>query len=996
MNVRGTFRIRVCGWILVSPLLGVSTLVSNSASGSTASDLERRFVRRVRPFLETYCFDCHNKEKQKGKLDLTVYSTPERVAQDYRRWDILLEKLQTNEMPPDEARHHPPPELRKNVADWIQTFRTHQAERTAGDPGPVLARRLSNAEYDYTVRDLTRVDIRPTREFPVDPANEAGFDNSGESLAMSPTLLKKYLAAARRVANHIVLTPDGFTFAPHPMVTDPDRDKYSVKRIVDFYQRQPTHYADYFMAAWRFKNRFTLGETKALLADMAGKKQLSAKYLATIWSALEEGPDEAGPFAALRKRWRELAGADTNDAARVRLGCEQMSDFVVQLHQRLKTDVKNLGVPGIAAGSQPLVLWKDRELAANHQRYVPGTLHVQAAPRELDKATVSADVEQALAFPADDAARTSFEAALARFCRIFPDAFCVSERGLVFLTEDKESKGRLLSAGFHLMVGYFRDDAPLYELLLDPNQQRELDTLWQELDFITSAPMRQYKDFIFFERAEPPWFMQGAEFDFARSEDQDVTSEAKIRQLAEAYRIKARRNGGEGAAIAAIEDYFKNISAQVRWIEAARLAAEPSYLKSLLALAERAYRRPLSRAERDDLLSFYRELRSKDGLNCEEAIRDTVTSILMSPHFCYRVQPAPVKGVRSLSDHALASRLSYFLWSSMPDEALLARVEAGDLHRPKILLGQVRRMLHDERVRALATEFGGNWLDFRRFEEHNSVDRERFKTFNNELRQAMFEEPIQFFLDVLREDRGVLNFLYGDYTFVNPILAKHYGMPDSNAGPQQWRRVDDAHRYDRGGLLPMSVFLTLNSPGLRTSPVKRGYWIVRRLLGETIPPPPPSVPELPRDEATLGAETLRETLARHRQDKSCAGCHARFDSYGLVFENYGPIGERRLLDLGGHPVDTRALFPDGTEETGVDGLRDYLRKHRQEDFLENLCRKLLAYSLSRSLQLSDDSTIRDMRATLAAKDHRFSSLVESIVTSPQFLNQRSENPATKK
>ena len=182
----------------------------------------------------------------------------------------------------------------------------------------------------------------------------------------------------------------------------------------------------------------------------------------------------------------------------------------------------------------------------------------------------------------------------------------------------------------------------------------------------------------------------------------------------------------------------------------------------------------------------------------------------------------------------------------MPDDELLARAAAGDLHRPEVLAAQARRMLRDDRVRGLATEFAGNWLDFRRFEEHNSVDRERFPTFDDELRAAMFEEPIRFFIDLVRDDRPVLDFLDAGHTFVNPALARHYGMPDLGAaGPDDWVRVDDARRYGRGGLLPMAVFLTKNAPGLRTSPVKRGYWVVRRLLGEEIPPPRPRSPSCP-------------------------------------------------------------------------------------------------------------------------------------------------------
>jgi Protein of unknown function (DUF1588)/Protein of unknown function (DUF1585) len=221
-------------------------------------------------------------------------------------------------------------------------------------------------------------------------------------------------------------------------------------------------------------------------------------------------------------------------------------------------------------------------------------------------------------------------------------------------------------------------------------------------------------------------------------------------------------------------------------------------------------------------------------------------------------------------------------------------------------------------------------------------------------------------------------------------------MPESRVNSNDWVRVNDADRYGRGSLLPMSVFLTKNAPGLRTSPVKRGYWVVRRLLGEQIPPPPPTVPELPNDEAKFGDLTLREALARHRQDKSCAGCHARFDAFGLVFEGFGPVGERRDTDFAGRPVDTHATFPGGSEGAGVDGLRRYLREHRQQDFLDNLCRKLLVYALGRSLLLSDDGIIDDMRAKLAANSYRFSSLMETIVTSPQFLTRRDQDALTKR
>src|SRR5258706_1869970 len=272
----------------------------------------------------------------------------------------------------------------------------------------------------------------------------------------------------------------------------------------------------------------------------------------------------------------------------------------------------------------------------------------------------------------------------------------------------------------------------------------------------------------------------------------------------------------------------------------------------------------------------------------------------------------------------------------MPDRELTDLAAAGQLRKPDALVAQANRMLRDPRVRGLAVEFAGNWLDFRRFEQHNGVDRARFPSFTNELRQVMFEGPIRFFIDIARRDGSVLDFLYGDYTFANAVLAKHYGMPHpEETASHEWVRVDGASRFGRGGLLPMAVFLTNNSPGLRTSPVKRGNWVVKRVLGERIPPPPAKVPELPGDEATLGNLTLRKTLARHRADPSCAACHERFDSFGLVFEGYGPVGELRDKDLGGRNVDTTALFPNGNEGAGLAGLRDYVRLRRQGDFVDN-------------------------------------------------------------
>jgi len=1009
---------------------------------ATPPSIQQQFTQTVQPFVKQYCFACHSGAKPAAGFDLKSYTDVAKVVEDHPRWSLVREKLLAKEMPPKQM-PQPPEGASERVVNWIQAMRTSEARKNAGDPGPVLARRLSNAEYDYTIRDLTGVDIRPAREFPVDPANTAGFDNSGESLTMSPALLKKYLQAAHDVADHVVLTPDGIDFSPNPMLVDTDRDKYATHRIVDFYLRQPTDYADYFQAAWRFKNRAALGKPAATLASTAADAKVSAKYLPMIWQLLEEAPaaakTEVGPIAKLQGMWRALPPANKADDLRAK--CIEMRDFVVKIRTHTAMQFSAPLVNGIPPASQPLLNWKLHEYATHRRHSDPNDLrndndppevmpvigkypglHTESAPRWAALSAKARFGDPDLVVPA--AERKRYEASFERFASVFPDKFYVSERGRYF-PDDSEDKGRLLSAGYHSVLGFYRDDQPLMELILDDKGQRELNRLWEEFEFISQFTARTFIQYFFNQSGEV--YGKGAESASLRPVGHEITDTPVIMQLRDAYIARAVADPtkdttppevtdrffsadpnvkNDPIAPAAIRSHFDGIDATLRTFEKMHAASEPKHLDALLKFAARAYRRPLSPAERDDILSYYHTLREKNDLTHEEAIRNSIASILMSPDFCYRIdldsRSSTVTSAtgRPLSGHALASRLSYFLWSSMPDQELLRHAAAGDLQRPDVLIAQTRRMLKDPRVRGMATEFTGNWLDFRRFENYNAVDRERFPTFTSELREAMFQEPIRYVEDVIHNDRPITDLVYGNYTFVNPVLAKHYGMPDprgdkSDKGDANtWVRVDDAARYQRGGLLPMAVFLTANSPGLRTSPVKRGYWVVHRVLGQVIPPPPPVVPELPSDEAKSDLP-IRDMLAQHRANPVCASCHARFDTFGLAFEGYGPVGDARDKDLAGRPIDAKASFPGGSEGTGLDGVRAYIRENRQNQFLDGFERKLLVYALNRSLLLSDELVIDRMQAKLAANHYRFSLLVEAIVTSPQFLNQRNSEPNEK-
>ncbi|HWE50510.1 MAG TPA: DUF1587 domain-containing protein, partial [Bryobacteraceae bacterium] len=633
----------------VSVLLALATAVS--AADAASPVLDRQFEQTVRPFVTKYCIGCHSGQMPAAQFDLKSYTTVDMVTADYPRWALVMERLTAKEMPP-KPMPPPPAEAREQVIAWIQALRTDLVKKSAGDPGVVLARRLTNAEYNYTVRDLTGHDMDVTRQFPVDPANPAGFDNSGESLTMSPALLNKYLQAAREVSDHMVFTPDGIDFAPYPMLVETDRDKYAIQRILSFYSEQPTDYADYFQAAWQFRYRATLHKPQATLASIAASSKLSPKYLPMVWQILHE-KDAVGPILKLEKMWQELPPPAAHQPPDVvRAQCVAMRDFVVKIRAHTAMQFAAPVVKGLPAGSQPLLNWKLKEYASHRRDSDPHDLrndtdppevvpeipkypglHKEAAPRWAALSAKARAGDPDLVVPA--AERSRYQAAFERFASVFPDTFYVTERGRYF-PDDSEDKGRLLSAGYHSVVGFFRDDTPLMELILDEKGQKELDGLWDEFDFVANFTARTWVQYFFNQSGEVQG--KGAESGTARPADHQITDEAVIMGMRDAYLAKARANpNNDPVAPQAIRDHFYRVNTTLRRLERERAEAEPKQIDALLRFTAHAYRRPLTKAERDDLVAYYHSLRAKNELSHEDALRDSVVSVLMSPDFLYRI-----------------------------------------------------------------------------------------------------------------------------------------------------------------------------------------------------------------------------------------------------------------------------------------------------------------------------------------------------------------------
>ncbi|HQR09427.1 MAG TPA: DUF1592 domain-containing protein [Gemmatales bacterium] len=491
---------------------------------------------------------------------------------------------------------------------------------------------------------------------------------------------------------------------------------------------------------------------------------------------------------------------------------------------------------------------------------------------------------------------------------------------------------------------FHREDEPLLRMFLDAEQIKRLNHLWEEHQFVS----RQAE-------AEEAYLPQFIGF--------------------------VSQDGAPGML-----EFFKaqqpNFKQRLEAFQKKELAASAIQLDALMEFAGRAYRRPVDAKEQKELRELYETIRSK-GASHLDAVRGVLTRILVSPAFLFRAEHSPVgKAPGQVNDWELATRLSYFLWSSLPDEELRKLAASDQLHEPAILEAQMKRMLKDPHTRALGIEFGAQWIHVRGFDELNEKNEKLFPTFDANLRKAIYEESILFFQDLFQNDRRVTDLLDTDATYLNETLAKHYGIPGVT-GPN-WRRVEGIKKHGRGGLLGLASVQTKEAGASRTSPVLRGNWMVETLFGEKLPKPPPNVPKLPEEEGGADKLTMRQLVENHTKLAECAGCHQRIDPFGFALEKYDPIGRRREKDFGGLPVDAKAIMKDGSSFDDIDGLRHFLLTKKKDIIIRLFCKRLLGYAFGRMVTLSDTQLLDQMVAALNNNDGRITAAMQVIIQSPQF------------
>jgi len=996
---------------------------------------------KVRPVLEKSCYECHGGKKTKGGVNLKQLDADPLMDKEFALWNKVKEAIRAGDMPPETK-----PELAKGDKDQITNWLGHTLDATirahAGDPGIVTIRRLTNVEYDNTIRDLTGIDYGLGREFLPDGGGGEGFSNIGDVLFTSPQHLDKYLTAARKLADHATILPgSGITFQEQRVgLRGPEQLRDQAEQaLYVWYQKMAGPYlpkdgedmrqADYMLACWKFKHRDATGAVS--LEELAKANHLSPAFLDNWWSILNSEQPKSRFLDLTRVTWRELPGPDAAKPADVpevvrkkvlEIQAQQLSwlgdlkqpGHGVQRRQQdadglrpydISADVKGRKTVHIVVGDlgdgnrgdivkfENLTLdcgkkhelyldWLNRRLGEDRKALAaidgapapaqnPATPAPKPAPAPEELKRRIAEAESALSLfgkhPLGSAVDSKLLVAQAPQVITLPlpdDATRIRVSGRLDLdTPDAE---------FATVQWMATADAPPDPSKIIPG----VLTVWKLRTKAASETMREFE---VMRIAFPD--------EYNRRLEEVARNYVRNGKTASVYYFS-------DAQLATLlpdreKERFAAMMADWRLLSSRHLAPkdeagwDQALQKDAEQFATQAWRRPLAKDETDDLAAVYTAARARD-LDRESAAREALVRVLVSPNFLFKLEDAEQPGEHRLTPWEMASRLSYFIWSSMPDATLRAAAADGSIFQPDVLAREVKRMLADPRASALAEEFAGQWLEFHGFDKISTVDTNRFPEFTPELRRDMNRETDAFFTHLVREDRPVRDIILADYTFLNERLAAYYGVPGVKG--EDFQKVPVA-AFHRGGVLGMASILTKTSYPQRTSPVLRGNWLLRSVLGTPTPPPPADVPKL--DETSAQAKTVRERLEAHRANSACAVCHDKIDPLGFALESFDPIGRFREKDEAGLQIDASGKLKDGTTFTGIDGLRQYLGT-RQADFDKLFCRKLVGFALGRALSPTDQPLFDAMRAQLDKSGDRFSAAVLTVAQSRQFQNRRND------
>ncbi len=891
---------------------------SPSAPASESAGTFAEYQKTVQPFLAAHCYECHNAKDAEGDLRLDILTDESSLAKGMPTLEKAIKMLTARKMPPKEE-PRPSEDDYHMIIDWLNTYTTNFYMTGPIDPGRVTLHRLNRAEFNNTIRDLLGVsDFHPADAFPLDDAGY-GFDNNGDVLSIAPMLMEKYLNAGNLTAQKVIFAD--------PVVPAPLQRWDALTADGDFPKPTPVPSAT------------------------PANPNSGANALANAVSPT--GPEKQPAPGTARNIVGGAFGRNTPEGRVFQHYGNLFQDYDFPVDGDYIFSFRGYGVRG--NGGQPIAAF---------------FLDSQQVGRNISVNEARADAKLYSTDPVHVAAGKH---------RIF-----LSFRNGASLEEYNAA------VAANPPAPATPDPVPADDLAADPGIVDPAAANAADVDPTTLSPGAA---------ADPAAPAGSAPANGRRGGVAGARGAPGARGPAGG----GPRGGGgpnsiTGESIMAVV-YFEVEGPEAitpdRMPESYRhlMIAQPSATTTKSQAAEKiirnfafhAYRRPVTEDEVSHLLALWTKVDS-DGRTFDDSINVVVQAVLASPKFLFRVeqepQPGEANNIHTLDEFELASRLSYFLWSSMPDDELLNLAQKGQLHAN--LDTQITRMLKDPKAQALVENFAGQWLQLRPLENANP-DTTKFPAFDATLREDMLKETQMYFTSIVNDDRSVTDFINGNYTFVNERLAKFYGIPGITG--DQFQRITFPKDSVRGGLLSQASILTVTSYPNRTSPVLRGKWVLENLLNDAPPPPPPNVPALKEDDKSALNMTLKQRMEEHRANPSCAICHVRMDAIGFSLENFDAIGEWRTQDVNKQAIDASGSLPDGTNINGALGLKQILMAQKDK-FLRCLADRMFTYALGRGTEPSDHRTLDAIVATMQNNDNKFSVLIKSIVHSDAFQKQR--------
>ncbi len=875
---------------------------------------QEQYEKRIRPLLETYCYDCHSDGVAKGDFALDEFKDYSTLVNDKVFWDHVRQQVSTHVMPP-EKKAKPSLAERDEIIAWLDDS-VFWFDPARQDPGPVTWRRLNRTEYNNTVRDLLYLDTRPASDFPPDDTGY-GYDNIAEVLSLSPMLMEKYLRASSRIVDKAL------------DISTPDRLELEIGARKFYDRKGSTTESDgyrWFHAESEVAAKFSVPAT--------------GEYLVTIRASATQAGADAARIGVLLD-YKEIAQSDVTARFRGEKGPWQN----ITHHVRLNGGDHHIGVSFLNDfydGQNPDPEKRDRNLAIDHIM-IEGPFGL-LPPRGTRLVQWLLDGKPA-AFPELKLSGEDFQRGEGESQRDTGTITLPSNGSVVHRVDlDKAGRYRIqIKAGAQQAGG----EPAKFDVRVAGKNVGSFDVTAKE--------------------QAPQWFQAEAELPAGKHQ-------IEVWFLNDYYDEKTRQDRNF---------WLHELTITGPVSEAGGIAAA-DMPKLVEKLATRVFRRPATEAEKQKWASIA-ALALKEGESPLGAIGYALRGMLVSPSFLFRAPPWPADagkdGSALVDEFTLASRLSYFLWASPPDEKLLTLAAQGTLR--KNLTTEVQRMLGDWRAESLAQDFAGQWLQLRDMNIVD-VDERRFPEWKGGISYLLRKESETLFNHILKENLPVLEFLTADYTFLNDKLARYYDVKGVKGDKLQ--KVSLAGT-PRGGILTHGSILTLTSNPTRTSPVKRGKYLLENILGTPPPPAPGGVPPLDEKKARFGNLTLRQQFAEHRSNPSCAGCHAFLDPLGFAFENYDAIGRWRTEEKK-QPIDASGSLVRGQTFKDLAELRTILARDMGGQFVKNLAENLLTYSLGRGLDYSDKPAVQSILKQAAAKENRFQDLILAVIESVPFQRMR--------